>query len=117
MWYGWEVLNGNVRSIIGLVIERGTDYFEPVEPPPDGDITFAEAKKLVSGRMTLGGNIEAGILEYGDGDVVENAVRAAFEGGKHRMVLQTTEGVLSPFMSERVLANYHRLIGVWEELS
>jgi len=39
--------------------------------------------------MTLGGNIEARILEYGNGNVVENAVRAAFEGGKHRMVLQT----------------------------
>lgn len=109
--------HGNVRSVIGLVVERGADYFEPVEPPPDGDITFAEAKKLVAGRMTLGGNIEARILEYGDEDTVEKAVRAAFEGGKHRMVLQTTEGVLSPLMSERALANYHRLIDVWEELS
>ncbi len=109
--------HGNVRSIIELVVERGADYFEPVEPPPDGDITFSEAKKFAAGRMTLGGNIEVRILEYADEDTVERAVRAAFEGGKHRMVLQTTEGVLSPLMSERALANYHRLIDVWEKLS
>jgi uroporphyrinogen-III decarboxylase len=109
--------HGNVRSVIELVVDRGVDYFEPVEPPPDGDITFAEAKEIVGSRMTLGGNIEVRILEYADEDTVEKAVRAAFEGARDRMVLQTTEGVLSPLMSERALANYHRLIDVWEELS
>lgn len=109
--------HGNVRSTIKLVLERGADYFEPVEPPPDGDITFAEAKKMVGGEMTLGGNIEVRLLEYGEPDEVEMAVKAAFEGGKERMVLQTTEGPLSPLMSERMRINYHRMIDVWEKLS
>ena len=100
----------------GAVIARGGDFFEPVEPPPDGDIAFAEAKALAAGRMTLGGNVEARVIEYGSVGEVEEATRRAFEGGKARMVLKLTEGPLRKLGSS-ALANYHRLIDVWEELS
>ena len=108
--------HGNVRSTLESVIERGADYFEPVEPPPDGDITFAEAKRLAGGRITLGGNIEARVLENEDADTVERAVREAFEGGRHRMVLSNTAGPISA-LTPKTLANYSRLVDVWEELS
>jgi hypothetical protein len=108
--------HGNVRSTLEKVIERGGDYFEPVEPPPDGDITFAEAKSLANGRITLGGNIEARLIEHESADVVEEATRRAFEGGKNRMVLQTTAHPLND-LSPRAVENYHRMIDVWEELS
>ncbi|MGB2821396.1 MAG: uroporphyrinogen decarboxylase family protein, partial [Phycisphaerae bacterium] len=108
--------HGNVRSTLELVIERGADVFEPVEPPPDGDITMAEAKALAAGRITLAGNVEARVLENEDADAVEAATRAAFEGGKERMVLRTTAGPIGP-VTPRMLANYHRMIDVWEELS
>jgi hypothetical protein len=108
--------HGNVRSTIELAADRGADFFEPMEPPPDGDITMAEAKALVGDRMALGGNLEARILENGRPDQVETAARSAFEGGKERMVLQTTAGMYSP-MTSPIIANYHRMIDVWEELS
>ena len=108
--------HGNVRSTLEMVIERGGDFFEPVEPPPDGDITFAEAKALASGRMTLGGNIEARVLENESADVVEEAVRAAFEGGSSRMILKATAGPICA-LTPRMIENYNRMIDVWEELS
>ena len=108
--------HGRVRSTLAMVVERGGDFFEPVEPPPDGDITFAEAKAMAAGRMTLGGNVEARVLENESADAVDEAVRRAFEGGKERMVLQTTAGPIGA-MDPRVLANYHRMIDVWEELA
>ncbi|MCL5270079.1 MAG: hypothetical protein M1457_05925 [bacterium] len=108
--------HGNVRSTLELAIERGGDFFEPVEPPPDGDITLAEAKTLARGRITLGGNIEARLLENEDEGAVEAAARRAFEGGRFRMVLQTTAGPLAA-VTPRMLRNYHRLVDVWEELS
>ena len=108
--------HGRVRSTLEQVIERGADFFEPVEPPPDGDITFAEAKAAAAGRITLGGNIEFRILSNENADVVEQAVRNAFEGGKERMVLQATAGPISP-LTPRLIANYHRMIDVWEALS
>jgi len=108
--------HGNVRSTLEAVIRRGADFFEPVEPPPDGDITFAEAKALAAGRITLGGNVEARVLENESVDAVEAATRAAFEGGKERMVLKPSAspiGKIGPSM----LANYHRMFDVWEECS
>jgi uroporphyrinogen-III decarboxylase len=108
--------HGNVRSTLEAVVERGADFFEPVEPPPDGDITFAEAKRLAAGRMVLGGNVEVRIVENEGADVVEAVTREAFEGGKEHMVLKLTEAPLSRIRPQ-VLANYHRFIDVWEELS
>ena len=108
--------HGKVRSTLKLTVQRGADYFEPVEPPPDGDVTFAEAKQIVAGRMTLGGNIEARILANQSADVVEKVTREAFEGGGHRMVLKATAGPIDR-MTPGHLANYHRMIDVWEELS
>lgn len=108
--------HGNVRSTLEMVIERGGDFFEPVEPPPDGDITFAEAKALAAGRMTLGGNIEARVLENENADVVEEAVRAAFEGGSSRMILKATAGPICA-LTPRMIENYNRMIDIWEELS
>ena len=108
--------HGNVRSTLELVIRRGADFFEPVEPPPNGDITFAEAKKVAAGRISLGGNIESGIMETQSVDEVEAAVCRAFDGGKQRMVLQTTAGPIGP-MTPNLVRNYHRLVDVWETLS
>ncbi len=108
--------HGNIRDTLGMVIARGADMFEPCEPPPDGDMTFAEAKQVAAGRLTLGGNIEARVLECEDEAAVEQACRAAFEGGKERMILQTTAGPYTA-MTPQVLANYHRMIDVWDELS
>ena len=108
--------HGNVRSTLEMVIERGGDFFEPVEPPPDGDITFAEAKTIANGRITLGGNVEARILENENADAVEEVTRRAFEGGKTRMVLQNSAGPIRP-LDARMLENHHRMIDAWEELS
>jgi hypothetical protein len=49
-------------------------------------------------------------------EVVEEAARRAFEGGKERMVFETSAGPIRP-LDARMLENYHRLVDVWEELS
>jgi len=108
--------HGRVRDALPKVIERGGDYLEPVEAPPDGDITMADAKRLAVGRITLGGNIECRILCNDSEQRVERAVRAAFEGGKERFVLRPTEGP-SPLMSEREFRNYTSLVDLWKKLS
>jgi len=108
--------HGNVRDALPKTIDRGADYTEPVEPPPDGDITMIEAKKIAAGRITLGGNIETRILFNGSQDEVEKAVRAAFEGGKERFILRPT-ATPSPKLSQREFLNYQKMIDVWEELS
>ena len=108
--------HGRVRHALGRCIERGADYTEPVEPPPDGDITMADAKAMAAGRITLGGNLECRVLCNESVEAVEAAVRAAFEGGRERFVLRATENP-SPTLSQREFENYVRAIDLWEELS
>ena len=98
------------------MIERNADYTEPVEPPPDGDITMAEAKNRAEGRIALGGNIECRVLARGTEEEVETAVVSAFEGGKERFVLRPTESS-SPTIDDREYTNYMKMIDLWEELS
>ena len=107
--------HGNIRQALEPTIARGGDYTEPVEPPPGGDITLSEAKQLAAGRITLGGNVECRLLQHGSEDEVEVAARAAFEGGKERFILRTSEGP-SPELSEQEFRNYMRMIDVWEAL-
>lgn len=108
--------HGHVRHALQRTIERGADYTEPVEPPPDGDITMAEAKVMADGRITLGGNVECRVLCNGTPDDVEAAVRTAFEGGKQRFVFRPTEGP-SPVMTDQEARNWARLVAVWEATS
>lgn len=106
--------HGHVRHALQRTIERGADYTEPVEPPPDGDIAMAEAKALAAGRITLGGNIECRILCNGTPADVEAAMDAAYAGGTHRFVLRPTESP-SPVMTEQEAVNWDRLITGWQE--
>ena len=108
--------HGHVRHALQRTIERGADYTEPVEPPPDGDITMADAKALAGGRIALGGNVECRVLCNEGATEAERATRAAFEGGVERFVLRPTEGP-SPRMSDVEEGNYHRLVDIWEELA
>jgi hypothetical protein len=108
--------HGQIRHALQRMIERGADYTEPVEPPPDGDITMAEAKQLAAGRITLGGNVECRVLCNERGDAVEAAVRAALDGGKERFILRPTEGP-SPTMDEREFRNWMIMVNMWETLS
>jgi uroporphyrinogen-III decarboxylase len=108
--------HGRVRHALKRMIERGADYTEPVEPPPDGDITLAEAKEMAAGRITLGGNVECRVLCNESEDTVEEATRAAFEGGKECFVLRPSD-FPSRVLGEKEYRNYMRMIDVWEELS
>ncbi len=108
--------HGRIKDALPKTIQRGGDYTEPIEPPPDGDITMVEAKKISAGRITLGGNIECRVLCNENEHIVEKAVRDAFEGGKYRFVLsQTAEH--SPTIAEQEYRNYVRMLDVWEEMS
>jgi len=73
--------HGRVGTLLESFIEMGVDSTDPVEPPPQGDIEFAEAKALSAGRLTLYGNIEFLDMDTASPDEVEQKVRSAIEDG------------------------------------
>jgi len=85
--------HGKVGRLLPLFLKMGVDSTDPVEPPPQGDIAFGDARRLVGDRMTLYGNIEFLDMERCTPDQIEEKVRAAIEeGGRERMVLYPSAG-------------------------
>ncbi len=80
--------HGKVGRLLPLFLAMGVDSTDPVEPPPQGDIRFKDARGLVGDRMTLYGNIEFLDMERCTPGEIEEKVRAAIEdGGRERTVL------------------------------
>ncbi len=80
--------HGKVGRLLPLFLEMGVDSTDPVEPPPQGDILFRNARRLVGDRMSLYGNIEFLDMERCTPDGIEGKVRAAIQdGGRERTVL------------------------------
>lgn len=73
--------HSRVRDLLPKFVALGADATDPVEPPPDGDVTLAEAKRIVAGRLTIFGNLELKYLEtYSREQVVDLTRRTLDEG-------------------------------------
>ena len=79
--------HGKVRGILDRLVAMGADMLDPLEPPPDGDVTMAEAKRLTAGRVTLLGNIEFRELEFSSPSRIRELVRTAILQGGERVHL------------------------------
>lgn len=102
--------HGRIATLMESFIAMGADSIDPVEPPPQGDILFAEAKRRAAGRLTLYGNIEFVDMERCTADEIEAQVRKAIQDGDcTRMVLMPTAGPHER-PSDRCLANCVRYI-------
>ena len=58
--------HGKIRYALNCMREMGVESTDPVEPPPAGDVTFAEAQQIVDGKITLIGNLEFNEFMYLD---------------------------------------------------
>ena len=97
--------HGRVKEAIPKFIEMGADALDPVEPPPQGDIELAEAKRICAGRMTLMGNIEFRDLGLATpSEINEKVKRALADGGKERLILFPSARPIST-PTDRFLAN------------
>lgn len=102
--------HGKVATLLDSFIEMGVDSTDPVEPPQQGDIEFADAKRRSAGRLTLFGNIEFVDMERLGPDEIEAKVRAAIEdGGKDHTIL-CPSATPHERHSEKFLANAQRYI-------
>jgi hypothetical protein len=93
----WVHCHGKIATVIDKFVAQGVQLLDPVEPPPQGDIEFKEAKKrAAAGSMTLIGNIEMNLLETGTPDEVEAEVQKTIcEGGKKHLILGASDYAIS----------------------
>jgi uroporphyrinogen-III decarboxylase len=102
--------HGRVRGILPWLLEMGVDVLDPMEPPPDGDVTLREARRVVGDQMTLIGGLEYRDFEMDSPDEIEAKTRDAMEqGGRHRFVVGAS-AVAMASLSDRFRDNVVRFI-------
>ena len=105
----WVHSHGRMDAVLEKFVELGCDCLNPIEPPPMGDVTLAEAKRRVGDRLCLEGNIEKGDLYRAEPGVIRAQVRQAIEqaapGGG--LILCPTAGIQEwPVCSDRTRDNF-----------
>jgi uroporphyrinogen-III decarboxylase len=98
--------HGRIKHALPGMIEIGYDSTDPVEPPPAGDVTYAEARKLADGKITLLGNLEWDELEYSEPGYIRKRVRDILKTGTDRLILAASAGPISRITSK--LADNYR---------
>jgi len=92
--------------------EMGVDALDPLEAPPDGDITLADAKRRIGDRCCLFGNMQFRDLETATPEQIDEMVRRniedAAEGGGF-VLMPTAEPVTTP-LSATLERNYFQYI-------
>ena len=89
----WVHCHGGMKLVIERFADMGVDVLNPIEPPPMGNVTMAEAFAMVGDRMGLEGNIETHDFMTGSRDELRTKIHAALEAGKgRRMILCPSSG-------------------------
>jgi hypothetical protein len=100
--------HGHIRHVLDMIRDTGADALDPVEPPPDGDITLGEVKARYGDRLILFGNMELKFLETETPAEIDARVKTMMEEAKAGggFVLMPTAGPLNIPLSPKTAANY-----------
>jgi uroporphyrinogen decarboxylase len=113
--YGGKVLvhhHGNTNAILERIADLGADGIQPIEEPPIGDCTMAEAKARIGDRVCLVGSVQYDDFARLEPDEMEALVRRqihdAAQGGG--MILAPTAGPYAAKLTDRQQENTIRFI-------
>jgi uroporphyrinogen-III decarboxylase len=93
--YVWVHSHGKMGPVLERFADMGVDVLNPIEPPPMGDITLAEAFRRVGNRMGLEGNIETHDFMTGTVDTLRPLIHDCIDEGRgRRYVLCPSSGFM-----------------------
>ncbi|HNS33233.1 MAG TPA: uroporphyrinogen decarboxylase family protein [bacterium] len=111
--------HGRLRNILPLIAEMEPDGLDPLEPPPQGDMSLAEIKDVIGKNTVLMGNIEASDIENLNPQEFEKKVITALkEGtqGKGRgFILHPSACPFGRTITCRTMGNYETMVRLAEE--
>jgi len=83
----WVHCHGKMRPVINRFVDMGVDVLNPIEPPPMGDLTMAEAFALVGNRMGLEGGVETHDIMTAPQERIHDMVHAVLDSGRNRRLI------------------------------
>jgi hypothetical protein len=103
--------HGRIGQLLPMIRDIDPDGLHPIEAPPMGDTTIAEARKAL-GDICLVGNIQIGDLYQSTADEIDRQVRTAvLEGaGDGAFILGVSASLYSDMLDDKTLGNYRQYI-------
>ena len=112
--------HGRLRLILDDIASTACDGLDPIEPPPQGDVTLAEVRERYGQQMVLFGNLEASDIEGLDAAAFESKVHTAVDEGcrgtGRGFVLMPSSIPYGRVLSERALKNFEIMVQTVEQL-
>lgn len=111
--------HGRLKGILDDLVATGCDGLDPIEPPPQGDVTLAEVRNRYGDRLVLFGNLEIRDIEFLPAEefrpIVERALDEGTQGNGRGFVLQPSAAPYGRKLSDTALRNYEMIVRVMEE--
>lgn len=106
--------HGRLKNILPLIKKMNVDGLDPLEPPPQGDMTLREIKKIIGKETVLMGNIEVTDIENLPTEEFEKkvitALREGTEGEGRGFILMPTACPYGRKITPLTLANYRKML-------
>lgn len=106
--------HGRVEHALTGMVEMGVDGTDPVEPPPQGDVTYAQARDIAGDQLTLIGNLEFSDLCNAEPAFIEKQVRDILSMGTRRVILSASAGPIT-HVTRKLVDNYKTWIDTVRE--
>jgi uroporphyrinogen-III decarboxylase len=112
--------HGNLRRILPDIVSMQPSGLDPIEPPPQGDMTLSELRREYGKQMVLFGNIEASELEMLPSPAFEKRIQQALEDGTkgqgRGFVLMPSSCPYGRTITPQVMENYMTMIRLTQQL-
>lgn len=105
----WVHCHGDMNPVLEDFIAMGVDCLNPIEPPPVGQLTLAEAKKRCAGRMCLDGGIQNGDFQLLTPEQMARRTEEVIAEGKPGygfILCPTSDPTTWPVLTERIIENH-----------
>ena len=106
--------HGHIRHLLPYFVQMGATATDPVEPPPQGDITLAEVRREYGRDLVLFGNLEIADIENlsppAFEEVVAQSLRDGTTGPGKGFVLMPSAAPYGREITATTLANYQTMV-------
>jgi uroporphyrinogen-III decarboxylase len=111
--------HGNLRDILDDIAGLGADALDPIEPPPQGDVSLAYVRERVGRDMVLFGNLEANDIENLPTDRFAEKIKQALDEGTRGpgrgFVLMPSACPYGRELPDLALRNYEKMVELVEQ--
>lgn len=112
--------HGRLHDILDHIAATGCLALDPIEPPPQGDVTLGYVRRNYGPQMALFGNLEVSDIENlptaAFAKKVETALREGTEGQGRGYVLMPSAAPYGRHLPAQTLRNYEEMIRLVERL-